>query len=59
MISTSIFKALRFDSQTCARARCSAVDLQPTTRKTYSLLAACGRGMALAMNPLNQSGVTR
>ena len=59
MISTSIFKALRFDSQTSTPARCSAAALQPTMRKTDRLLAACGCGMALAMNPLNQSGVTR
>ena len=57
MIFTLIFRLLRFKPRANALARHNVG--VPYVARGRVVAAACGRGMLLAMNTLNQSGVTR
>ena len=57
MIFTLIFRLLRFKPRANALARHN-VGVRSVARRRAPA-TACGRGMLLAMNTLNQSGVTR
>ena len=59
MIFTLIFRLLRFKPRANALARHNVGVRCIARGRATATATACGRGMLLAMNTLNQSGVTR